>query len=134
MDTNTITYHTCSVTLAACSAPGVRATSLAYSMLYNFVRETICDVRDIEEDTHEGLITLPVVLGHQKTLVLLAVTTFVGEYYLSGGFTSEGLLRATLTITASAMVAAQPREKTGYWAFLTTFGLTPAWWAQAGLM
>jgi 4-hydroxybenzoate polyprenyltransferase len=108
--------------------------SLAYSMLYNFLRETICDARDVFEDKQEGLRTLPMVLGPNGTMVFLAITAIFGDMAITGGFDMESLFRSVITLIISGVVVRQPRENGTPWGFLILFGLLPAWWAQFRLL
>lgn len=103
-------------------------------MLYNFIRETICDARDVAEDKREGMRTLPIALGSTGTMVFLFLTATLGDVIITGGFGMEPLLRSVITMVMCAVVVRQPRENGKYWGFLTLFGLLPAWWAQYRLL
>ena len=46
-----------------CSSITIRQRSLCLAILYQLFRETVCDARDIDEDSKENLNTLPVRLG-----------------------------------------------------------------------
>ena len=56
---------------------------MAYSALYSFVRETVFDARDIAEDKHHGVQTLPTSIGIRGTKVLLGLSTAVGEFLIA---------------------------------------------------
>lgn len=107
----------------------------ACSFLYNWVRETIYDARDIAEDTEEGLLTLPVVLGKRNTLILTTVVTFVAEQYITGrGMLAvpffESILRQVVTAVAMMLAVNRPREDHFTWSMMALFGLLPATWSQ----
>jgi 4-hydroxybenzoate polyprenyltransferase len=115
-------------------------------MLYQFFRETSCDVRDIPEDTKEGLNTLPVKLGKHNTMLLLASVGFLIEAVLTngidiamGGITvrspqlTYSLLRVGLTMAAYWQILRFPRQNSWAWGSMSLFGLAPVLLAQAAL-
>lgn len=136
MDVNPATVRACGLYPSLCSPKDVRLRSLAYSVLYNFLRETVCDARDIAEDEKEGVMTLPIALGGRRgrTMLLLAVTVVLGDIVITGDLGMESLLRATLALGMSHVVLTQPRENGLAWASLALFLLLPVLWAQVRLV
>ena len=117
-----------------------QAQALAYTILYDFLLETIFDLRDIDEDVRNGVRTLPVALGRERTLWLLAAVVNLGDLIITGvrldlWTAAECILRSTLSCALFAYIALhKPRSDTTAWGILTLIGLVPAWWAQAKLL
>lgn len=117
--------------------------ALLYSILYNFIRETIYDARDIDEDTHEGITTLATALGMTGTMLVLTIAAVVGELWIGGYvftaiapspnflFSGEVIGRALVTVGLSSWVAKFPRESRWIWVPFSLLSLAPAWHAQA---
>ena len=142
MDVKAITSYICSSHPFTCTPQSntIRTQSFLYTVLYDFLLETIFDLRDNEEDAQNKVKTLSVMLGRSHTLLLLFVVVNVGDVVIAGmGEEEAGLelaecvLRATLAWVVCTAVSYRPRGDTAAWGFLTLVGLLPAWWAQARL-
>lgn len=116
--------------------------SFALAFLYNWVRETMCDVRDMTEDAAEAVPTLPVTIGRRATLVLVALAVpateqFIFSWLMQGDALAfagwEAVARQVVTSTGCLLVMNQPREDKWTWSLVASFGLLPATWAQARL-
>ncbi|KAM5344085.1 hypothetical protein ACJ41O_012622 [Fusarium nematophilum] len=129
-----------------CSDPNLRMRSFYLAVLYQFFRETSCDVRDIAEDAKEGLQTLPVKLGKQRTMLLMAVVGLLIDSVLTHSLsvTASGIvvrspqlahafLRVGLTMAAYWQILKYPRENCWAWGSMSLFGLVPVLFAQAAL-
>ncbi|KAK7415564.1 hypothetical protein QQX98_005810 [Neonectria punicea] len=129
-----------------CSDTNLQMRSFYLAVLYQFFRETSCDVRDITEDAKEGLQTLPVKLGKQKTMLLMTVAGLLLDSILTQSVyaTASGIivrspqlayafLRVGLTMAAYWQVLKYPRENCWAWGFMSLFGLVPVLFAQAAL-
>jgi 4-hydroxybenzoate polyprenyltransferase len=129
-----------------CADRDLRARSFYLAVLYQFFRETSCDIRDIPEDTKEGLRTLPVKLGKQNTILLLATVGVLAESILTHGIDitttgiivkapliSRAFLRVGLTMAAYWQVLRFPRQNSWAWGSMSLLGLTPVLFAQAAL-
>ncbi|KAJ4253842.1 hypothetical protein NW762_010237 [Fusarium torreyae] len=129
-----------------CSDSSLRTRSFYLAVLYQFFRETACDVRDISEDTKEGLHTLPVKLGKHNTMLLLTVVGMLAESILTRGIdiTMSGIvvrspllarafLRVGLTMVAYWQVLRYPRQTSWAWGSVSLLGLAPVLFAQATL-
>ncbi|KAI3576199.1 hypothetical protein IWW34DRAFT_808112 [Fusarium oxysporum f. sp. albedinis] len=129
-----------------CASRDLRARSFYLAVLYQFFRETSCDIRDIPEDTKEGLKTLPVKLGKQNTVLLLATVGVLAESLLTHGIdiTTSGInvkapliarafLRVGLTMTSYWQVLRFPRQNSWAWGSMSLLGLAPVLFAQAAL-
>lgn len=137
----------CYSTDSQCSPEALRMRSFQLAILYQFFRETTCDVRDIEEDTKEGLATLPVMLGKRNTLLFMTVVGFVLDAFLTQSmvFTPTGVifvrytqlaysfLRVGSTIAAYSVILRYPRDCHWAWGLMSLFGLSPVLCAQAAL-
>lgn len=134
MDVNPATVRACGLYPSLCSSGDVRLRSLAYSVLYNFLRETVCDARDVVEDEEEGVMTLPIALGRRGTMLLLTVVVILGDIVITGDLSVESLLRATFALAMSHVVRKQPRENGLAWACLALFLLLPVLWGQVRLV
>lgn len=129
-----------------CSNKALRLRSFQLACLYQFLRETACDVRDIGEDTTEGLNTLPVKLGKQNTMLLISLVGLLLDLVLtrSVAVAADGLvvrypqltysfLRIGSTIAAYSLILQYPRENVWAWGTMSLFGLAPVMFAQAAL-
>ncbi|KAJ3537417.1 hypothetical protein NM208_g6323 [Fusarium decemcellulare] len=129
-----------------CSDANLRIRSFYLAVLYQFFRETSCDVRDITEDAKEGLQTLPVKLGKRGTMFFMTSMGLLLDPILthSVDFTAGGIivrspqlirsfLRISLTMAAYWKVLEYPRENCWAWGFMSLFGLVPVLFAQAAL-
>tara|TARA_R110002060_G_scaffold25697_3_gene35212 strand:- start:340 stop:798 length:459 start_codon:yes stop_codon:yes gene_type:complete len=130
-----------------CSDESVRWKSVQLACLYQFLRETACDVRDIEEDTREGLRTLPVKLGKEKTILLMGLVGLLVDLIITesvlligtGGIVvrsphaTHSCLRIGSTIAAYSLILQYPRANVWAWGIMSLLGLTPVIFAQAAL-
>ena len=129
-----------------CSDRELRSRSFYLAVLYEFFRETSCDVRDIAEDAKEGLQTLPVRLGKQNTMLLMTAVGLLLDSVLtqSVAFTSSGVivrtpqlaravLRVGLTMAAHWQILKYSRDNYWAWGSMSLFGLVPVLFAQAAL-
>ena len=143
MDTKVIAQHVCTVRPGSCSSDvsNVRQTqALAYTILYDFLLETVFDLRDMDEDCRNQVRTLPLALGFEQTVVLLAVVVTLADLFVTG-FTwdvwvvTECTSRSLLAWALSTYIASKwPRSDPAPWGLLTMIGLVPAWWAQVRLL
>ncbi|KAI9758074.1 MAG: hypothetical protein M4579_003205 [Chaenotheca gracillima] len=133
VDADTAQAHACALYPGLCAPSTIMWRSIGLSILYNWIRETVCDARDIEEDKRENLRTLPISLGKNNTIALMAVVAFVGDALLSQKLDMEVVIRVAASIILSTVVLQHPRENGMAWSFQALFGLTPCWWAQARL-
>ncbi|KAF4456165.1 hypothetical protein F53441_1649 [Fusarium austroafricanum] len=129
-----------------CADRGLRTRSFYLAVLYQFFRETACDIRDIPEDTKEGIKTLPVKFGKQNTMLLLATVGVLVESILTHGIDitmtgvmvkapllARAVLRIGLTMTAYWQVLRFPRQNSWAWGLMSLLGLAPVLFAQAAL-
>lgn len=130
-----------------CSDIALRWRSIQLACLYQFLRETACDVRDIEEDTREGLKTLPVKLGKGKTVVLMAFVALLLDLALTQCVVVVGMnsvvvrypefaysiARVGGTMMAYSLILRYPRANLWAWGTMSLFGLAPVLSAQAAL-
>lgn len=129
-----------------CSDRNLLRRSFYLAVLYEFFRETSCDVRDIAEDTKEGLKTLPVRLGKQNTMLLMTVVGLLLDSILtqSVAFTASGIivrspqlahaiLRIGLTMVAYWQILKYPRDNNWAWGCMSLLGVAPVLFAQAAL-
>ncbi|KAE9378694.1 hypothetical protein N431DRAFT_553103 [Stipitochalara longipes BDJ] len=129
-----------------CSDKNLRRRSFYLAVLYEFFRETACDMRDIAEDAKEGLQTLPVKLGKQNTMLLMTVVGLLLDSILTQSvvFTASGIilrspqlahavLRVGLTMAAYWQILKYPRDNYWAWGSMSLFGLIPVLFAQAAL-
>lgn len=116
--------------------------SFALAFLYNWVRETMCDVRDMAEDSAEGVPTLPVTVGRKVALGMLVVGTFLTEQVIFSGMMQDdffafvgwdSVARQVVTLLGCWAIFDSPREDKWTWSFIAFLGLLPATWAQARL-
>jgi len=129
-----------------CSNRALRMRCFLLAVVYNFIRETSCDLRDVAEDAKEGLQTLPVRLGKQNTMLLMTIVGLLLDISLteSIAFTMSGivvqprqlayaLLRVGLTMTAYWQILKYPRDNQWAWGAVCLFGLVPVLFAHAAL-
>jgi 4-hydroxybenzoate polyprenyltransferase len=130
-----------------CGDRNLRRRCFLLAVLYNFIRETSCDLRDMEEDAKEGLQTLPVRLGKQNTLLLMTIAGLVLDAGLtqSIAFTLSGIsvrplqlaysiLRVGLTMAAYWHILKFPRDNHWAWGSVCLLGLVPVLFAQPALI
>ncbi|PVH84681.1 hypothetical protein DL98DRAFT_610086 [Cadophora sp. DSE1049] len=130
-----------------CSDESLQWRSIQLACLYQFLRETACDVRDIDEDTREGLRTLPVKLGKQRTILFMGlvgllldlvitqsvVLTAAGGIVVGFPHAIYSILRVGSTIAAYSTILQYPRANVWAWGIMSLLGLTPVLFAQAAL-
>lgn len=129
-----------------CVERDVRTRSFYLAVLYQFFRETSCDVRDIPEDTKEGIDTLPVKLGKLNTMLLLATIGVLIDGLLTHGIDitpggvlvnsqllTHAFLRVGLTMLAYWQVLRFPRQNAWAWGSMSLLGLSPVLFAQGAL-
>lgn len=139
-------YHACVNSNTTCSFIDVRQRSLCLAILYQFFRETVCDTRDIDEDSKENLNTLPVLLGKEMTLIFLLLVGIPADTFLTGGIALSWLgatttwnlvmksaMRVTVTVIFSSIVLRYPRDHHLAWGAMALFGLLPVLSAQLAL-
>lgn len=146
---DTASYHACTTNHLQCSASSrsIQLRALGLAVLYIFIRETVDDTRDVEEDTAEKLNTLPVRLGKTGTLWLVAVVGHLGDTLLTqaAGFNGAAffwdpvmmfwsLTRVGLTMTMCLLVLKYRRESVWQWAAFSLLGISPILWAQIDLV
>lgn len=103
-------------------------------------------MRDITEDAKESLQTLPVRLGKQKTMLLMAAVGFLLDPVLtqSVALSASGvvvqysklafaILRVGLTVAAYWQVLRYPRNNQWAWGSVCLFGLAPVLFAHGAL-
>jgi 4-hydroxybenzoate polyprenyltransferase len=132
--------HACKVHDWQCAGVGgsMYWRAWAVSFAYNWVRETMCDVRDIDEDRDEGVPTLPATIGKRWTIALLVSVTFCIEQIVFRGqlLAAPGLdsvARQLIAFLGCLLIAKRPREAKWTWSFIALCGLLPATWGQASL-
>jgi hypothetical protein len=136
----------CRKTEFYCGDRALQRRCFLLAVLYNFIRETSCDLRDMAEDAKEGLQTLPVRLGKQNTMLLMTITGLVLDVGLtqSVAFTSTGItvrslqlaysiLRVGLTMAAYWQILKYPRNNEWAWGSVCLLGLVPVLFAHAAL-
>lgn len=139
-------YHVCMNGSVPCASLDLQQRSLNVSILYQFIRETVCDIRDIGEDSQEKLTTLPVLLGKRLTLILLLLVGIPVDTFLTGGITlswagssinwslaATSALRMTVTVITYLVVLRFPRDNSIVWGSSALFGLLPVLSAQLAL-
>jgi 4-hydroxybenzoate polyprenyltransferase len=71
-----------------------------FAFLLNFIREIVKDLEDINGDNNEGMKTLPVILGIDKTTKVVAgitaIATIVLLWYINHHLMTSGLYLATI--------------------------------------
>ncbi|KAF2232253.1 hypothetical protein EV356DRAFT_253807 [Viridothelium virens] len=109
---------------------------LMYTITYDFLWESICDVRDIQEDEQNNITTLATAFGVRPTLIFLGGSTMMGDLsitLLGGGSAVLSVVRSTVFWGAFAALALhKPRSAVYPWGLATLFGLLPVWLASLG--
>lgn len=140
MDTTTIVLYLCDA--HNCREEAFEAKQLqvlAYTILYDFLWESIADVRDREEDLHNGDTTLATAFGVRPTLMLVAVSTIFGDVCITSfdgrGFVSGTSIARAITFWAAFSLLAinKPRRAVISWSAGTLVGLLPVWVASVGM-
>lgn len=118
-----------------------QAQALAYTILYDFAWENMADIRDMKEDSAEGVTTLAVSLGAHRTLQLVTWVTSIGDLCITF-LPPSGLLFGWSAISQSCgrwtlsrlflgyIAINKPRNNAFWWGLGTVVALTPAFWAQ----
>ncbi|EGE81028.2 hypothetical protein BDDG_03969 [Blastomyces dermatitidis ATCC 18188] len=116
----------------------------AQSVLYQFFRETTCDIRDIAEDTEDGMKTLPVRLGEGNTMLLMSVVGMFFDVLLTGGvgpslqvapsLAFQSVVRVGCTMCVYSQILRYPRENYWAWGLMSMLGLVPVLPAQLCLL
>ena len=146
VDTSII-YFCSGSTTTQCSKLPFRSECLDLAILYQFFRETVCDVRDIAEDTKDGMETLPIRLGGKNTLCLMGVLgTFVDAsltrgisidsswgFYIDKFCLAEAILRVGMTMLFYSKILEYQHGNVIAWGTASLIGLTPVVWAQRSL-
>lgn len=109
---------------------------LMSTIVYDFLWESIADVRDVDEDLHDGVTTLATSFGVQCTLILVGCSTVVGDLcitFLSGGSTTLSPVRSVFFwIAFSALALYKPRRNIYAWGLASLVALLPVWLAHFG--
>ena len=141
---------------SVCSDSSIRTKAQLLAILYQFFRETVCDVRDMEEDIRDGMDTLPIRLGRFNTLLSLFVLGTFADTLLTGGIwidlelsgtgvldmmvrmqmdlVIQSLARVGLTVGFFIEILRYPRSNSLAWGLSSLFGLVPVISAQASLL
>ncbi|KAI1845376.1 hypothetical protein JX266_008471 [Neoarthrinium moseri] len=120
MDAEPAAYHACLIYANDCSPDHQRMQSLAYSILYNFIRESFYDARDIDEDTEANVTTMATSLGMSNTIAVLVAVAVTSEVWISGEITLETGIRSVSVVGLSSLIAiTQTRDKR--WPFRDNF-------------
>ena len=132
---------------AHCTGQSLRTRSLCLAILYQFFRETSCDVRDIAEDKRDGMKTLPVRLGKSNTLLLMVSLGALLDTVLTSGLSMDwsgiqmdparlvgSVLRVGVTIGTYSIILHYPRRNMLAWGMMSLLGLVPVLWAQGTLL
>ena len=104
----------------------------------DFLWESISDVRDLEEDLHNGVTTLATTFGVQWTLALLAASTIIGDVCITsvgggGGMALTSISRPVSFWGAFSVLAVfKPRRAIFSWGAGMLVGLLPVWLASLG--
>lgn len=118
----------------ASSAGHIRV--LMYTITYDFLWESISDVRDIQEDEQNNVTTLATAFGVRSTLIFLSGSTMVGDLFitlLGGGSAALSIVRSTVFWGAFSALALHKRRSAMYsWGLATLVGLLPVWLASVG--
>ncbi|PGH04562.1 hypothetical protein GX51_03393 [Blastomyces parvus] len=136
-------FHVCQRDVQ-CNDQSLQTRSLCLSILYQFFRETACDIRDIAEDTEDGMKTLPVRLGKGNTVLLMSVVGLILDGLLTGGvdrslqvvpsLAFQSVVRIGFTMCVYSRILRYPRENYWAWGFMSLFGLVPVLSAQLCLL
>ncbi|CAI6234750.1 unnamed protein product [Periconia digitata] len=107
---------------------------LMYTIIYDFLWESISDVRDIEEDERDKVTTLATAFGIRKTLTFLLGSTMMGDLSITlygGGSAVLSVVRSTVFWGAFSTLALYKRRSDMYaWGLGTLVGLLPVWLAS----
>lgn len=137
MDTTAIVLYLCEN--RRCQTKAFEAKQLqvlAYTILYDFLWESIADIRDLEEDRHNGVTTLATRYGVLRTLSLLAASTIIGDVCITsvgsrGAITLLSISRPVFFWGAFGLLAVhKPRRAVISWGAATLVGLLPVWLAS----
>lgn len=134
-------------TTTQCLESSFRGECLGLAILYQFFRETVCDARDIAEDTEDGMKTLPIRLGRKNTFCLMGILgTFVDAaltrgilidgawgIYVDRILLAEAILRVGMTMLFYSKVLEHHHENVIAWGTASLMGLLPVIWAQRSL-
>ncbi|OJD26188.1 hypothetical protein ACJ73_02434 [Blastomyces percursus] len=136
-------FHVCQKDVQ-CTDQSLQTRSLCLSILYQFFRETACDIRDIAEDTEDGMETLPVRLGKGNTMLLISVVGMFSDVLLTGGvgpslqvdlsLAFQSVVRVGCTMCVYSQILRYPRENHWAWGFMSLLGLVPVLHAQLCLL
>ena len=106
---------------------------LMYTIVYDFLWESIADVRDVQEDLHNGVTTLATAFGVQRTLIFLGGSAIVGDLsitILGGGSATLSALRSVFFWGAfTALAVYRPRRSMYAWGLASLVALLPVWLA-----
>jgi hypothetical protein len=109
---------------------------LMYTITYDFLWESISDVRDIQEDDRDNVTTLATAFGVRATLLLLGGSTIIGDLAITlvgGGSVVLSIVRSTVFWGAfGALALHQTRSAQYSWGLATLIGLLPVWLASPG--
>lgn len=138
-----------------CTESSLRTKTLLVTAIYQFIRETACDIRDIEEDTKYDMKTLPVRLGKRNTMFLLTVITMLLDALATKGVVVTGtglhgnltlllqfnttlllesIARVYATMVGFSIILKYPKGHNAAWGVSSLLGLVPVLWAQATLL
>ncbi|KLJ10738.1 hypothetical protein EMPG_13881 [Blastomyces silverae] len=122
----------------------LQTRSLCLAILYQFFRETACDIRDIAEDTEDGMKTLPVRLGKGNTMLLMSVVGMFSDVFLTGrvgpslqvvpSLALQSVVRVGFTMCVYSQILRYPRENYWAWGLMSLLGLVPVLPAQLSLL
>ncbi|RYP68188.1 hypothetical protein DL769_005582 [Monosporascus sp. CRB-8-3] len=143
---DTSMFYFCHDKDTVCNEQSLRTRSLCLTVLYQFLRETACDTRDIAEDTKDGMKTLPVRLGKRSMLLVMAgvgalldslitdaiLVTWLG-IQVSAPLVLWSTVRAVGLIAFYTIVLRYPKGSMA-WGWMSLLGLMPVLWAQAALL
>ncbi|KND93730.1 hypothetical protein TOPH_01647 [Tolypocladium ophioglossoides CBS 100239] len=140
-------FYFCHGKDAQCTEQSLRTRSLCLAVLYQFFRETACDIRDVDEDRRDGMKTLPVRMGRRGTLLLLTGLGLVLDALLTGGVSvaSRGVQISNRLLVASVervlicmglygQILEHPRDDYLVWGIMALGGLVFGGWAQMSLI
>ena len=137
-----------------CNDSSIQLRSLGIAILYQFFRETACDVRDVQEDTRDKISTLPVRLGRERTVLAMGVigtlldalmtgavrihwstsATLLGGTKLDTWLCMQSIIRVCLTMAAYWQILKYPRKNCVAWGVVSLLGLLPVLSAQGALL
>lgn len=140
-------FYYCHGNNAHCNDQATLTRSLYLAILYQFFRETSCDIRDIDEDIRDGMKTLPIRLGKTNTLLLMAIMGTLLDTLITKGIRLNwsgiqmnsslflgSILRVGTLIGVYTRILQYPRENYLAWGMISLLGLAPVLWAQACLV